>query len=106
MTDPLADIRSLRALIDAVDDRLVELLNRRADYALRIGGMKRRAGLPIYAPQREAEVLDRVSTRAGGRLSPAALRRLFERIIDESRRLERSAAPAEPGAGPGRGEPS
>lgn len=79
----------LRAEIDTVDEHLVRLLNRRAGWALQIGQFKRARGLRIYEPVREAEILARVGQLNGGPLSRAALQRLFERIIDESRSLER-----------------
>ena len=59
-----------------------------ADKVLEIGAIKRRLGLPMYTPEREAEVLRHVQEVNQGRLSNEAIRRLFERIIDESRRLE------------------
>jgi len=86
------DIETLRARIDAIDARLVALLNERAACALAIGHLKEQAGLPIYQPAREAEVLARVGAANGGPLDTEAIVRLFERIIDEARRLERPAA--------------
>ena len=85
-------IRTLRETIDVVDDQIVELLNQRAGWALKIGEAKRRAGAPVYEPEREDEVIRRVSRKGRGPLAEDALRRLFERIIDESRSLERTAA--------------
>lgn len=85
-------IDDLRRRIDAIDERLVVLLNERAACALGIGEVKERFGLPIYQPAREAEVLAHVSQVNGGPLSADALVRVFERIIDEARRLERAAA--------------
>jgi chorismate mutase len=82
----------LRARIDELDRKLVELLNERATCAVRIGHLKRDIGMAIYQPEREAEVLRNVQAQtslAGGPLSPDAISRLFERIIDEGRRLER-----------------
>jgi chorismate mutase len=87
-------MEQLRARIDELDERLVELLNARAACAVEIGRLKRGLGMAIYQPAREAEVLRHVQDRgrqAGGPLSPEALGRLFERIIDEGRRLERAA---------------
>jgi len=86
------DIDALRARIDEIDARLVALLNERASCALAIGHLKEAAGLPIYQPAREAEVLARVGAANGGPLDTEAIVRLFERIIDEARRLERMAA--------------
>lgn len=90
-------LEQLRARIDELDERLVELLNARAACALDIGRLKQTLGLAVYQPEREAEVLRHVQqcgNTSGGPLSGAALTRVFERIIDEGRRLER-AAPAE-----------
>jgi chorismate mutase len=84
-------LAELRRQIDALDERLVQLLNERAACALQIGRLKRHAELPIYQPGREAEVLGHVQSINPGPLDDGAVRRLFERIIDEARRLERIA---------------
>lgn len=83
------DIDDWRKEIDRIDERLVELLNARSRCAIEIGRIKRKAGLPVYSPGREAEVIRNVIGASAGPLEPDALRRLFERIIDESRRIER-----------------
>jgi len=82
----------LREAIDRVDEVLVKLLNQRARYAIQIGEIKGLLWLPIYSPEREKQVLRHVETMSEGPLESAAVRRLFERIIDESRRAEREAA--------------
>jgi chorismate mutase len=81
----------LRRQIDALDERLVELLNERAACALEIGHEKKLAGLEVYQPSRETEVLSHVQRINMGPLDDEAVKRLFERIIDEARRLERLA---------------
>ena len=81
----------LRGQIDALDERLVELLNARAACALEIGHEKKLAGLEVYQPSRETEVLGHVQRINMGPLDDEAMKRLFERIIDEARRLERIA---------------
>lgn len=80
-----------RAKIDAVDLELVKLLNERAHYAEEIGKIKLLLGLDAYSPEREEEVMRNVTNSNKGPLSFQALRRLFERIIDESRAQEREA---------------
>jgi chorismate mutase len=85
----------LRRKIDALDDRIVELLNERAACALEIGHEKKLAGLEVYQPSREAEVLGHVQRINMGPLDDEAMKRLFERIIDEARRLERIADAAQ-----------
>jgi chorismate mutase len=89
-----ADLSRIRRNIDEVDAVLVKLLNQRAKWALEIGDVKRSVGMAIYQPEREAEVLDRGRRRNRGPLGHEAIRRLFERIIDESRRLERTGDPS------------
>ena len=84
-------IDALRARIDTIDTELVRLLNARAECALAIGEAKRIAGMEIYQPGREAEVLEHVQAINQGPLDNGAIRRLFERVIDEARRLERLA---------------
>jgi len=80
-----------RRRIDKIDQKLVLLLNERAQCALEIGHEKEKKGLPIYQPEREVEILAKVEASNPGPLSHSAVRRLFERIIDEARSLERSA---------------
>lgn len=89
MNDPDWRMRTLRARIDALDEQIVALLNERAACALEIGEIKRTVGMAIYQPGREKEVLEHVRRVSGGPLDGAAVMRLFERIIDEARRLER-----------------
>ena len=80
----------LRHDIDRVDEVLVRLLNERARVACEIGRMKKELGIEIYQPEREKQVLAHVrGIAAEGPLGADAIARLFERIIDEARRLER-----------------
>jgi chorismate mutase len=88
----MADIDSLRQRIDAIDRQLVQLLSERAACALEVGRQKEASGLPVYQPAREAEVLANVRDLNRGPLDNDAITRLFERIIDEARRLERLAS--------------
>jgi len=88
-------IEDWRHRIDAIDTQLMSLLNSRSACAVEIGRIKRELGLPVYSPEREAFILDRVAAENPGPLDATAVRRVFERIIDESRRLERIACEAE-----------
>jgi chorismate mutase len=87
----IARLDALRRRIDALDEELVRLLSRRAECALEIGRVKKDAGLDVYQPAREVEVLAHVQEINPGPLDGDAIRRLFERVIDEARRLERIA---------------
>lgn len=86
------ELTRLREAIDHVDEVLVRLLNQRAKYAIEVGQIKGVMSLPIYSPDREKEVLANAERWSEGPLAAAAVRRLFERIIDESRRVEREAS--------------
>ena len=75
--------------IDRIDEALVRLLKERSTCAIEIGRVKREIGQPVYSPAREKQVLDHVTGINTGPLDDEGVRRLFERIIDESRRIER-----------------
>ena len=92
---PVSRIDDLRQQIDDIDERLVQLLSDRARCALAIGHEKKLAGLEVYQPSREADVIAHVQRINRGPLDDEAIKRLFERIIDEARRLERIADAAE-----------
>ena len=84
-----AKLEQYRILIDDVDRRIVELLNERTTVVENIGLVKRYAHLPIYEPKREDQVFANIVGCNQGPLSPEALRRIFERIIDEMRSIQR-----------------
>ena len=94
----MTDIEALRRRIDEIDQQLVKLLNERAGCAVEIGRVKEAMGQPIYQPTREAGVLENVRAANRGPLDDGAMTRLFERIIDEARRLERLASRKREGA--------
>jgi chorismate mutase-like protein len=84
-------LADLRRRIDELDRQLVKLLNERSRCALEIGKLKQEQHLPLYQPDREREVLQNAEHNNQGPLSNGAIRRLFERIIDEARAAERHA---------------
>jgi chorismate mutase len=81
-------VEDWRRKIDEIDRRLVELLNERSRCVVEIGRLKKTDGSAVHQPNREREVLDGVERANRGPLSAAAIRRLFERILDEARALE------------------
>ena len=89
-----ARVDDLRRRIDQIDDQLMKLLNSRSACAVEIGRIKRQIGMPVYQPDREKWILDRAERTNPGPLDSGAVRRVFERVIDESRRLERLAGEA------------
>ena len=85
----LDDLADCRQRIDAIDLRILTLLNERTRVVEEIGRIKQELGLPIYEPKREDDVFRNVTANNQGPLPPEAVRRLFERIIDEMRTLQR-----------------
>lgn len=83
------DIEDWRRQIDAVDSEILKLLNKRAKYSIEIGKIKKQLQLPIHSPEREKSILDRLVKENQGPMSHEGVRRVFERIIDESRKLEK-----------------
>jgi len=99
------DIADWRKKIDEVDRRLVELLSQRAEAAHEIGKMKRDAGMPIYEPDRERAVFENAKRANRGPLPDRDLQRIYERIMDVMRQIQREEiAPQPAAAGDGLGE--
>jgi chorismate mutase len=107
VAEVLTSIEELRSRIDVIDEQLVRLLNVRVACAVEVGKLKHEAGLPVYQPEREAQVLSSVrqaATELAGPLTAEAVVRIFERIIDEARRAERAASRTGEEPGPSLGD--
>ena len=96
------DIADWRTKIDELDRRLVDLLSQRAHAAHEIGKLKKTAGMPIYEPDRERSVFENVRRENRGPLSDRDLLRLYERIMDVMRQIQKEEiAPQGPSDGSG-----
>lgn len=96
-------LEALREEIDRIDEVIVRLLDRRARCAYAIGRLKHAQGMQIYEPAREAAVMTHVRAvngDLGGPLDGDAVVRLYERIMDEARRIQRIEADRADTAGP------
>ena len=94
---PAPELEALRRSIDDLDGRILELIAERVRVVLAVGEYKRRNGLAVYDPERERKMLDRLCGQAPPPLEADTVRRIFERLIDESRRIEQhSIVPASP----------
>jgi chorismate mutase len=87
--EAIAYLEGFRVQVDDVDGRIVELLNERTRVVEEIGRIKREARLPIYEPKREDQVFANVTASNRGPMTEDAVRRIFERIIDEMRIIQR-----------------
>jgi chorismate mutase len=83
------DIADWRKKIDELDGRLVELLSERARAAQEIGRLKRNTNMPIYEPDREGIVFSNVQRMNRGPLPGRDLVRIYERIMDVMRNIQK-----------------
>jgi chorismate mutase len=83
------NIEDWRKKIDEVDRRLVELISERARAVVEIGKLKRDTSLPIYEPDRERIVFANVQEANRGPLPGRDLVRIYERIIDVMRNVQK-----------------
>jgi len=85
----MEQLAECRKRIDELDLKLLALLNARTSIVEEIGRIKQHLSLPIYEPRREDEVFRNVTVNNAGPLSAEAVRRVFERIIDEMRNIQK-----------------
>ena len=83
------NINDYREQIDSLDRDLLRIFNERAALALKIGEIKKTLEMQVYDPSREKRIFDAMTASNPGPLDNSAIVRLFERVIDESRTLER-----------------
>ncbi|MFO7448484.1 MAG: endolytic transglycosylase MltG [Ignavibacteriaceae bacterium] len=85
-------LNKLRNEVDSIDRQLVHLISKRTLHSVLIGRVKRSLGLPTYSPQREKDVAQKISSYVEEPLTKEALIRIYERILDESRAIQREEA--------------
>ena len=92
MTDPKGTtdrgIDAYRIEIDEIDVELLALFNRRAACALAIGSIKKKTGQPIFVPEREKKVLDKMKAMNAGPLANQSVQSLFQCIMDQMKLIE------------------
>ncbi len=85
------ELSDWRTKIDEIDLELLRLLNKRSEHAIHIGELKSQHGVPVYSPEREERIMRRLLEENQGPLPADGVQRIFERIIDEARKLEKDA---------------
>ncbi len=94
-----AGLDRCREQIDTIDRQIAALLNERAKVVEVIGSLKQQAQMKVYEPKREDAVYQNVTSANSGPLKAEALRRIYERIMDEMRTLQRDRMAANRGPG-------
>jgi chorismate mutase-like protein len=87
--EPEKALAKCRERIDSVDLQILALLNERTSIVEDVGRIKKQAGMAIYEPRREDQVFSNVTTNNSGPLPSEAVKRIFERIIDEMRKIQK-----------------
>ncbi|WP_266366566.1 prephenate dehydratase [Tellurirhabdus rosea] len=81
-------LESLRTQIDAIDDELLQLLNKRMELVRHVGEVKKSSNSIIYRPERERQILERLNAQNQGLLTPSAIEAIFLEVFAVSRNLE------------------
>ncbi len=82
-------IQELRKKIDELDDKLLELLNQRAQIVVEVGNIKKTEKLDFHSPSREREILERLTAHNKGPFPQDALKAVYREILSSSLSLER-----------------
>jgi chorismate mutase/prephenate dehydratase len=82
------DLDEWRSRINDLDTQILNLLNQRAEVALRIGELKRQKGLDCFAPEREAEILARLQALNSGPFPAEGINAVWREILSASRAIE------------------
>jgi len=96
------DIGGWRKKIDELDLQIVALISERAHAAKEIGRLKRSTSLPVYEPNRERVIFEKIRAANPGPLSDTRLTHIYERIIDVMRALQRDELAPEQATAPGK----
>ena len=94
--DNAARLNELRDRIDALDDRLIELISERGEIAVEIGRVKADDGTPVYAPHREKAVLERIQKANTGPFPDSVLRAVYRELMSGSLAIENPPCPTQP----------
>ena len=82
------DVSDWRKRINEVDRRILDLLNERVGYVLRLAPLKRQSSIPVHEPRREEEVISKLREQNDGPLSDEAVCRIFEAVMKEMRAVQ------------------
>lgn len=86
---------ALRDRLDIIDERILSLLSERAKVIVQVADFKRHHNIPIYVPEREASIIERLRTANPGPLPSDTIERLYRNILEEMRKFESEHSPNE-----------
>jgi chorismate mutase/prephenate dehydratase len=87
---PPMDLPSLRVAIDAIDDQILEHLNKRAELVGEVANLKERMQVPFYVPSRERTIVERLVSSNRGPFPSDAIRPVWQEIMSACLSLEKT----------------
>jgi len=78
----------LRERLDIIDEQILSLLSERAKVVMKVANFKRRHNIPVYIPEREASIIERLRTINPGPLPGEAIERIYRTVVEEMRKFE------------------
>ena len=84
---------ALRDRLDIIDERILSLLSERAEVIMQVADFKRHHNIPIYVPEREVSIIERLRTANPGPLPDDTVERIYRNILEEMRKFESEHAP-------------
>ncbi|MEC4675626.1 MAG: prephenate dehydratase [Nitrospirota bacterium] len=84
----MEELDKLRNRIDEIDDRILDLLNRRAETVIEVGKTKQSGKMKYHSPERERQIFERLTTKNKGPFPNDALKFIYREILSASLSLE------------------
>ena len=78
----------LRERLDIIDEQIISLLSERAKIIMKVADFKRHHNIPVYVPEREASIIERLRTINPGPLPGDAIERIYRTVVEEMRNFE------------------
>jgi len=89
----IMELDALRDRLDILDERILSLLSERAKVIIQVADFKRQHNMPIYVPEREGSIIERLRTVNPGPLPGDTIERIYRNILEEMRKFESDHAP-------------
>jgi chorismate mutase/prephenate dehydratase len=84
---------ALRDRLNIIDERILALLSERAKVIMQVADFKRHHNIPVYVPEREVSIIERLRTANPGPLPGDAIERIYQNILEEMRKFESEHSP-------------
>ena len=87
----MKDLQTLRTKIDSIDDDIADLLIQRVEIIKQVGKIKKANNVPVQNPEREQEVIKRLSKQTEGKVSKSLIQKLWHAIFANAYEVEENS---------------